>query len=86
MWALMLGYLPVVGFLAAAFAKSETEALWMALTWMVAAAAAGAVAAFSRCPRCGRFFAVGAVTSARGGWSNPWTQRCLNCDLPLRHF
>src|SRR5438128_7165099 len=84
MWALMLAYLPAVGLLAAVFAKGETEALWIAVTWMAAFAVAGCLAGFSRCPRCRRFFAIKGAGPGPWGWSNPWTQRCLNCGLPLR--
>jgi hypothetical protein len=33
---------------------------------------------FTPCPRCGEQF------TGKWYWGNPWTQRCMNCGMPLQ--
>ena len=35
-------------------------------------------ASIARCPKCSK------VYQWAGAFSNPWTQKCMNCGLPLR--
>jgi len=89
MWAVFLGYLPVIGLTAIVIRRfsveqdTEQAMLFVALLWMALFAITIIRAGWVRCPRCGKLFHQrvlwGVVT-----WSNPFTRRCLNCQLPLQ--
>ena len=75
MWAMLLGYVPVVmviSWLGIAPFEEVAGTLWFAMvgaTWMISM--------YSRCPRCNEFF------HSRILWGNPWRTKCANCGLPL---
>jgi hypothetical protein len=74
-WAVGLSYLPA-GVLA--FLYSPARAGYVIAVWMLAFIASAAWAAMARCPGCARTYSV------RRRARNPWTQRCMHCELPLR--
>lgn len=74
-WLLFATYPPVAGF---AMWAAPAAAPYVVGLWMIAFAASAIRAGNARCPRCGDRY------SQRRGGQNPWTQRCLHCDLPLR--
>ncbi|MGH2435367.1 MAG: hypothetical protein ACRDFA_00065 [bacterium] len=76
MWFWFFSYLPAAVLVSVRGPASSAPVL--ALVWMAAYLASGILATCSRCPRCqGRFCSDGRR------W-NPYTQRCLNCQLSLR--
>lgn len=76
MWFWFFSYIPAA--LLVTMKAPETSIPFVALLWLTAYLVAGALAATSRCPRCHRRFC-----SDGRRWSF-YTQRCLNCQLPLR--
>jgi hypothetical protein len=76
MWFWFFSYIPAA--LLVTVKGPETSIPFVALVWLTAYLVAGALAAASRCPRCHRRFC-----SDGRRWSF-YTQRCLNCQLPLQ--
>jgi hypothetical protein len=76
MWFWFFSYIPAA--LLVTMKGPETSIPFVALLWLTAYLVAGALAAASRCPRCHRRFC-----SDGRRWSF-YTQRCLNCQLPLQ--
>jgi hypothetical protein len=76
MWFWFFSYIPAA--LLVTMKAPETSIPFVALLWLTGYLVAGALAATSRCPRCRRRFC-----SDGRRWSF-YTQRCLNCQLPLR--
>jgi len=77
-WIVFLLFGPVVWLTAARFGSHG--ALYAALLSMAIFATANALVHQSKCPRCGRPF------HTTGGWHNPWTRKCLHCQLRLDSF
>src|SRR5215207_4188595 len=80
-WAVFLTYLPgvaLLGGLASGLTGREESFSVVAIGWMAAFVVTSARVVLSSCPRCGEQF------HSNGQWHHPWTQRCLNCHLPLR--
>jgi hypothetical protein len=78
MWILLLGSLPAYGVMQVAFSEPGLAG-YAGVCLIVAYVISAGFAAWSRCPKCGGLF----NRTPRGAW-NPYTQRCLNCGLPLR--
>lgn len=76
MWFWFYSYLPAA--LLVTTRGPDTSIPVVALIWVTAYLVAGALSATSRCPRCHRRFC------SDGRRWNIYTQRCLNCQLPLR--
>lgn len=76
MWFWFFSYIPAA--LLVTMKGPETSVPVVALLWLTGYLVAGALAAASRCPRCHRRFC-----SDGRRWSF-YTQRCLNCQLPLQ--
>lgn len=76
MWFWFFSYLPAA--LLVTMKGPASSAPVVALLWITAYLVAGALAAYSRCPRCQRRFC------SDGRRWNPYTERCLNCQLSLR--
>jgi hypothetical protein len=74
-WFFFLSYLPVG---AGAITYVPSAALSVAVFWMLSFAATAVWAGLAVCPRCGERY------SRTRYWQNPWTQRCLHCQLSLR--
>ena len=88
MWVVFFGFFPVVLFAAFVISRfrpgpeGETTTMFVALIWMAVFAVAAIRVGWVRCPRCGKRF----HQRRKWGvymWSNPFTRRCLNCQLPL---
>jgi SPOR domain len=76
MWFWFFSYLPAA--VLVTIRGPAASAPFVAVLWLTAYLVAGALAAYSRCPRCQRRFC------SDGRRWNFYTQRCLNCQLPLR--
>lgn len=76
MWFWFFSYIPAA--LLVTMKGPETSIPFIAVVWLTAYLVSGALAAASRCPRCHRRFC-----SDGRRWSF-YTQRCLNCQLPLQ--
>jgi hypothetical protein len=76
MWFWFFSYIPAA--LLVTMKGPETSVPVVALLWLTGYLVAGALAAASRCPRCHLRFC-----SDGRRWSF-YTQRCLNCQLPLQ--
>lgn len=76
MWFWFFSYIPAA--LLVTMKGPETSVPFVALLWLTSYLVAGALAATTRCPRCHRRFC-----SDGRRWSF-YTQRCLNCQLPLQ--
>jgi hypothetical protein len=74
-WFFFLTYLPVGAF---TVTYAPPVARYAVALWMLGFAASSVWAGFAKCPRCGNRY------SRTRRWTNPWTQRCLHCELPLR--
>lgn len=88
MWIVFLAALPgvyladrLLGSLFPSLAPAASFEI-AANAWLLSSAAAFALVLVSRCPRCGQLFHV-KLHWFRGA-RNPWTQKCVHCDLPLR--
>jgi hypothetical protein len=75
LWSVLLTYVPAI-WLALELTGSDSGALVVFVLWIAMAAVAGALAAFSRCPRCGEYFHV-------KGLMPVWVRKCLHCGLRL---
>lgn len=78
-WLELAIYLPLL-FVAIQLAHSRLLVALIATLSAAALARFAGLAAFSRCPRCGRYFH--STTSNPTLW-NLLTRRCLHCGLPL---
>jgi hypothetical protein len=79
LWALV-PFVLIAGYLSSSPSDSNKEEI----VFVLAAVLYGVVLlaysfrlAFTECPRCHRFYHW-------NWWSNPWTQKCLHCGLPLK--
>ena len=88
MWAVFIGYLPVMAivmfFTRALGFSQESVGIPAALAWMSLFAVTIVRAGWARCPRCGKYFSQRRVRGLFLYWSNPFNRHCLNCKLPLR--
>jgi hypothetical protein len=88
MWAVLIGYLPMMILVAlstrALGLDDETFVIPAALTWMALLALAIVRAGWARCPRCGKRFSQRMVRGLFVYVSNPFNRRCLNCNLALK--
>jgi hypothetical protein len=75
MWFWVFSYLPAAVF--TTVAGPDAIVVPVVLLWLAAYLLAFALAARSRCPRCGKRFCRNEER-----W-DPYTPRCLNCGLPL---
>ncbi len=77
-WTLFFGFLPAVATFGLV-TRSDRWTAGFALAWLGLFLFAALRAAFARCPRCGGLFHIDRSVL----WSNAFTDRCLQCDLPL---
>jgi hypothetical protein len=76
MWFWFFSYLPVA--LIVTLKGPPASVPVIAVLWLSAFLTSAALVIASRCPRCQNRFC------SDGSRWNPYTQRCLNCELPLR--
>lgn len=87
-WALGLGYLPAMVLIAITVRLFQAERAQQrtmvvaTLPWMALFGIAAVRAGWARCPRCGKLFHQRRIRRLIW-WSNGFTRRCLNCQLPL---
>jgi hypothetical protein len=74
-WFWFFSYIPAA--LLVTVAGPESLVAPVALCWMAAYLLSGALAVRTSCPRCGKRYC-----RDEQRW-DPYTQRCLNCQLPL---
>ena len=80
MWYVFFGFFPfmlVTGYIIQMFSASETPVIYAVVVYGALFFAYGSRLAFTECPRCHGLYHW-------NWWSNPWTQKCLNCGLPLK--
>jgi hypothetical protein len=74
-WLLFFGWLPAIAVASSIHSRLETVvAVGWAGGWMFA----GALHAWSRCPRCAKRCFLNLPL-----WTNSWSRRCLHCEARL---
>ncbi|MEJ2201378.1 MAG: hypothetical protein P8X63_10255 [Desulfuromonadaceae bacterium] len=75
LWGVAIIYLPVI-WLSLAITQSDRETAKVFAVWFLVACVASVLAAFVKCPRCGKYFHV-------NGFIPVYVRHCVNCGLPL---